>query len=304
MAWQASWDAGTHLLTWAASPGITASPSTSFNVLTGVTAISPRVFWAAGIEDNSTFVDQTLTEVYCGLRLSLTAPATALAGVPFSLTVEAKNIGGSPASGYRGTVHFTSSDSGATLPADYTFTLGDAGTRVFSGVVLRSPYNQPSTITVSDLATPFVSDTASITVSCAGACQSSAGTPGGRGVTDPASSGLPPGSRDANVAPSATPPLRLPRTQPHAVSPAARASAGTAAVRSAEPLRIPVQAPAQVLAQAEPAVVLAAPVSAASVAAKAPASPEPDRTPWYLLLVAPLLLTGVALGRLFRRARS
>ncbi len=34
---------------------------------------------------------------------------------------------------YRGTVHFTSTDQNATLPADYTFTAGDNGSHTFTG---------------------------------------------------------------------------------------------------------------------------------------------------------------------------
>ncbi len=39
---------------------------------------------------------------------------------------------GSVATGYTGTVHFTSSDPHAVLPADYTFTSGDNGVHAFT----------------------------------------------------------------------------------------------------------------------------------------------------------------------------
>jgi hypothetical protein len=205
--WQASWDPTTHALTWAASPGSAASPSSSFNLLVGVAAISPSVFWAVGIAD--TTVDQTLTELYCGLHFNLSVPPTAGASVPFALTVTAKNPNNSTDTAYRGTVHFTSSDSQAVLPGNYTFTPGDAGVHTFTGVVLKSPYNQPSTITVSDTVTPFITASASITVSCAGACPSSAGAPGGRGTAQaPAGS---PGSRVGNQSPVVAPGPRVPR---------------------------------------------------------------------------------------------
>ena len=54
-------------------------------------------------------------------------PATITAGVAGSFTVTAKNADGSTNTGYRGTVHFTSSDPQAVLPADYTFTAADQG---------------------------------------------------------------------------------------------------------------------------------------------------------------------------------
>src|SRR6185436_12729796 len=49
-------------------------------------------------------------------------PSAATAGVAGSATVTLKDAYGNVASGYQGTVHFTSSDVQAGLPADYTFT--------------------------------------------------------------------------------------------------------------------------------------------------------------------------------------
>jgi hypothetical protein len=39
------------------------------------------------------------------------------------------------ATGYRGTVHFTSSDAKAGLPADYTFTAADNGAHTFAATL-------------------------------------------------------------------------------------------------------------------------------------------------------------------------
>jgi hypothetical protein len=69
-------------------------------------------------------------------------------GVPFSVTVNVEDAYGNIVTGYVGTIHFTSSDSRATLPANYTFTAGDAGVHTFTGLVLRKMSNQ--TITVTD----------------------------------------------------------------------------------------------------------------------------------------------------------
>src|SRR6266851_4913688 len=65
-------------------------------------------------------------------------PSTVLAGSPGSVTVTAQNADNSTATGYRGTVHFTSSDATATLPLDYDFTAGDAGVHTFAGVILNA----------------------------------------------------------------------------------------------------------------------------------------------------------------------
>jgi hypothetical protein len=142
------------------------------------------------------------------LHFDLVAPSTAVAGSAFSLTVTAKNADSSTVTNYRGTVHFTSSDAQAVLPANYLFTSGDAGAHTFTGVVLKSPYNQPTTITVSDTVTPFISGSANIAVACSGICQSSAGTPGGRDVSPgPTPS---PGPRDTNQSTGGSPGPRGP----------------------------------------------------------------------------------------------
>jgi hypothetical protein len=60
------------------------------------------------------------------------------AGTPFGVTVTAEDAQGHTVADYGGTVHFSSSDPRATLPADYTFTAADHGVHTFSGVVFRS----------------------------------------------------------------------------------------------------------------------------------------------------------------------
>jgi hypothetical protein len=63
------------------------------------------------------------------------------------------------ATGYTGTVHFTSSDLLATLPADYTFKATDAGRHQFS-VTLATPPAQ--TISVRDIANSSLGTTSSM----------------------------------------------------------------------------------------------------------------------------------------------
>jgi hypothetical protein len=65
--------------------------------------------------------------------------------VAFNVTVTALDVSNTAVPGYTGTVHFTSSSTG-TLPADYTFTGGDAGTHTFS-VTLTSNGSQSITAT-------------------------------------------------------------------------------------------------------------------------------------------------------------
>jgi len=81
-------------------------------------------------------------------HLALNAPTIATAGTPFSITVRAEDVYGNPASGYTGTVGFSSSDPNAFLPTSYQFTANDLGAKTLGNVILRAPGTQ--TITVSD----------------------------------------------------------------------------------------------------------------------------------------------------------
>ena len=65
-------------------------------------------------------------------QLLLSGLSTQTAGTAQSLTVTAQDAYGNTATGYTGTVHFTSSDGSATLPANYTFLAGDAGVHSFA----------------------------------------------------------------------------------------------------------------------------------------------------------------------------
>ncbi len=83
-----------------------------------------------------------------GVSFALTGfPSPSTAGVAGNLTLTVRDPFGNLATSYVGTVHFTSSDAPATLPADYTFTAGDAGVHVFS-VTLRTAGTQ--SISVAD----------------------------------------------------------------------------------------------------------------------------------------------------------
>ena len=93
--------------------------------------------------------------------LTLGAPATATANQSFYVTVTAKDRYGNVATGYRGTVQFTSSDLLATLPANYTFTAGDAGAHSFSVTLVTPP---SESVTVTDTANASLTASAQITV--------------------------------------------------------------------------------------------------------------------------------------------
>src|SRR5207302_11225751 len=71
-------------------------------------------------------------------HFAVSAPASATAGSAFNFTVTALDALNNTATSYAGTVHFTSSDGAATLPANSTLT---NGTGTFSAT-LRTPGNQ------------------------------------------------------------------------------------------------------------------------------------------------------------------
>jgi len=65
-------------------------------------------------------------------RLVFSTPTVGTVGTALSLTVALQSSGGAIDTGYTGTLHFSSSDAQASLPADYTFTAADAGSHTFN----------------------------------------------------------------------------------------------------------------------------------------------------------------------------
>ena len=106
----------------------------------------------------SVTVSDTASSVTTGKLTGLTvspAAATSLTIAPFSsatsgtsakIRVTAWDAYGNTATGYRGVVHFTSSDPNASLPADFTYLPGSAGTGQFT-VVFRTVGTQSLTVT-------------------------------------------------------------------------------------------------------------------------------------------------------------
>jgi hypothetical protein len=98
---------------------------------------------------------------------NVTAVTSTVAGNPFSVTVSALDGSGSVATGYRGTVTFSSDDpQGATLPNDYTFTAADAGVHTFTNAAAL--YTAGSrTITATDTVDASITGNARVAVSAA-----------------------------------------------------------------------------------------------------------------------------------------
>jgi uncharacterized repeat protein (TIGR01451 family) len=90
-------------------------------------------------------------------------PALAPQGAPVNVNLTVQNsLDSSTLTGYVGTVHITSSDSLAVLPADYTFVSADQGAHNFS-VTLNSLGGQ--TITITDAHSSGFTGTANVNVS-------------------------------------------------------------------------------------------------------------------------------------------
>jgi hypothetical protein len=94
--------------------------------------------------------------------LTLSAPATASVGTAISVTVTARDAYGNVATGYLGTIHFTSSDDTAVLPANYTFLGGDAGVHVFTVTFKKSGTQN---INATDTKSGSIKGSASVKVS-------------------------------------------------------------------------------------------------------------------------------------------
>jgi hypothetical protein len=303
----ATWDAAGHTATWGSAAGISDNPGSVNSVLEAVAAASPYAFSASGYQ-NSGGADQTLTEAYCANHFNLTAPPNPTAGSAFSLTATVQDGNGTVVTTYRGTVHFTSSDNSAVLPANYTFTPSDNGTHIFAGVVLNTSGNQ--TITAADTAMPLTTPgSAMIDVACRGACPAPVGTPGARAATA-GPSGIPSGRAGASQSGAAPGHPRLPRLG--AQSQAAETGPGaavTAAVASApQAMAAPAAAQALVAGRVaapdhhvstislhslavqprEPAVMTRTPVTTATL------QPGVNRE-WLALALVPLAAVAIAL---------
>src|SRR5205823_3411004 len=97
-------------------------------------------------------------------HFAVSAPATATAGTAFAFTVTAQDAFNNTATVYGGTVHFTSTDAHAVLPANSTLT---SGTGTFSATLTPAG---TQTISATDTVTSSITGTSNaVTVSAAAA---------------------------------------------------------------------------------------------------------------------------------------
>lgn len=95
-------------------------------------------------------------------HFNLTTDLSDPAGQVISVTVQARAAYNGQAAPYTGTIHFTSSDNAATLPADYNFTLADNNSHTFS-LTLNTLGRQ--IITATDIASNTINGKTSIAIS-------------------------------------------------------------------------------------------------------------------------------------------
>jgi hypothetical protein len=97
------------------------------------------------------------------VSLVITFAAGAGANEPATATVTAYDANYNIATGYTGTIHFTATGGSATLPTDYTFTAGDAGTHTFaSGFTFTTAGNY--VVTATDVVAPTITGSRGIIV--------------------------------------------------------------------------------------------------------------------------------------------
>jgi hypothetical protein len=96
-------------------------------------------------------------------QFRISAPATMPPDTAFTITVTAYDPYGNVATGYRGTVHFTSGDKLATLPGNYTFTAADGGAHAFGNAV-KLKTSGMQTIAARDTTDPLMTSSASVQV--------------------------------------------------------------------------------------------------------------------------------------------
>ncbi len=103
------------------------------------------------------------------------------AGVARTFAVTAHNEDHTVDTGYTGTVHFSSSDSLAVLPADYTFTAADAGVHTFTATLKTAG---PQTVTTWDVPHGSISGAMTVKVAAAAPAKLAFVQEPGDGVAD------------------------------------------------------------------------------------------------------------------------
>jgi hypothetical protein len=124
---------------------------------------NPLDFWVAAEYAPTSGLNwgTAIGEVTARPNLSLAAPSSTTMNTPVTVTVTAGDGWGHTNTSYAGTIHFTSTDGAASLPADYSFIGADNGVHAFS-ITLNTSGSQ--TVTATDTGTPSIFGSATIAV--------------------------------------------------------------------------------------------------------------------------------------------
>jgi hypothetical protein len=109
--------------------GVATAPSFAANTVAGANTVTANV--SPALVPPASFALTNLPGAPATLAVT-GYPSPAVESIPNPFVVTALDQYGNTATGYTGTVHFTSTDPRAALPADYPFVAGDAGTHTFS----------------------------------------------------------------------------------------------------------------------------------------------------------------------------
>lgn len=170
-------DSGALAITAAHNPGYTfASWSTSDSItFDNATAVSTTAIISGPGTITATFTQNPVT------HFDFNVVGVQTAGTSFTITVTAKDAFGNTIPWYTGTVHFSSNDSSAVLPADYTFQAQDQGIKTFTVTLKTAGTN---TITVAEATNSQVNgNSGNIAVTHAATVSSIAITPATSAIT-------------------------------------------------------------------------------------------------------------------------
>ncbi len=173
-------------LTWKAARVPTAAMISTFHP-----AVAPAGSGFTGLVPEPTFVTKPGTATH----LVLDAPTYANAGTPVTLTVAGQDAFGNVDPKFKRVVHFSNSAGGATLPADYSMTVGkrsDNGTHTFvDGAVLNTV--GPNVLTMRTVEKHPMSASATVSVDTFSPGTKTWASPGRSGLWDDATRWTPPG---------------------------------------------------------------------------------------------------------------
>ena len=146
--------------------GAKLSGATAISAVNGVATFSDLSIDKAGSGYKLTATSSGLTSTDSGTITVVAGPVSKLsvsgyvspstAGTSSNFTVTAQDGSGNTVTAYTGTVHFTSSDPQAMLPANYTFVSGDNGAHTFS-TILKTSGSQ--SVTATDTVTNTINGT-------------------------------------------------------------------------------------------------------------------------------------------------